>query len=80
MAGSQNNTVGSVTAQLPQNLLRPADFPSLPIFQGLRFIGDQVMFCRRADFERCGGFRQRPSILGRATCVLSWCGGGEFAW
>lgn len=48
-------------------LFRPRKF----FTQGLRLLfGDQVMFCRRADFERCGGFDPKMPILEEADlCV-----------
>ncbi len=47
-------------------LFRPAKF-----FKGLRLLfGDQVMFCRRADFECCGGFDPKLPIMEEADLCL----------
>lgn len=47
-------------------LFRPRQF-----FNGLRLLfGDQVMFCRRQDFARCGGFDSTLEIMEEADlCV-----------
>jgi rSAM/selenodomain-associated transferase 2 len=40
-------------------------------FKGLRLLfGDQVMFCRRADFLRCGGFDPSLPIMEEADLCL----------
>lgn len=40
-------------------------------FRGLRLLfGDQVMFCRRADFWDCGGFNSKLPILEEADLCL----------
>lgn len=45
--------------------------PRLFFTRGLRVLfGDQVIFCRRQDFERCGGFDSSLSIMEEADfCV-----------
>ena len=41
-------------------LFRPYDF----FVKGLRLLfGDQVIFCRKADFEKCGGFDETLPIM-----------------
>ena len=40
-------------------------------FKGLRVLfGDQVIFCRRSDFENCGGFDERLPIMEDADICL----------
>ena len=40
--------------------------------KGLRILfGDQVMFCRRGDFEDCGGFDERLPIMEDADLCIS---------
>lgn len=47
-------------------LFRPGKF-----FKGLRLLfGDQVMFCRRADFDQCGGFDPQLPIMEEADLCL----------
>lgn len=41
------------------------------LFRGLRLLfGDQVMFCRRADYQRCGGFDPAMEIMEEADLCL----------
>ncbi|MDX2217114.1 MAG: TIGR04283 family arsenosugar biosynthesis glycosyltransferase [Oculatellaceae cyanobacterium bins.114] len=45
--------------------------PHLFLFKGLRLLfGDQVMFCRRQDFWRCGGFDATLPIMEEADLCL----------
>jgi rSAM/selenodomain-associated transferase 2 len=45
--------------------------PYLFFFKGLRLLfGDQVMFCRRADFWQCGGFEPNLPIMEDAHLCL----------
>jgi rSAM/selenodomain-associated transferase 2 len=47
-------------------LFRPGKF-----FKGLRLLfGDQVMFCRRSQFEQCGGFDPKMSVMEEADLCL----------
>lgn len=48
--------------------------PYLFFARGLRLLfGDQVMFCRRADFAACGGFDPSQPILEEADLCLKLC-------
>lgn len=48
-------------------LFKPYGF----FFRGLRLLfGDQVMFCRKRDFEQCGGFDEKLPIMEDADLCL----------
>jgi len=48
--------------------------PHLYFRHGLRLLfGDQVMFCRRADFVACGGFDPKLPIMEEADLCLKLC-------
>jgi rSAM/selenodomain-associated transferase 2 len=48
--------------------------PHLFFGRGLRLLfGDQVMFCRRADFFACGGFDPALAIMEEADLCLKLC-------
>lgn len=48
--------------------------PHLYLFNGLRLLfGDQVMFCRKADFWACGGFDATLAIMEEADLCLKLC-------
>ena len=52
--------------------------PHLFFFRGLRLLfGDQVMFCRRADFLACGGFDPALPIMEEADLCLKLCRRGS---
>lgn len=52
--------------------------PHLFFFRGLRLLfGDQVMFCRRADFLSCGGFDPALPIMEEADLCLKLCRRGQ---
>lgn len=52
--------------------------PHLFFRNGLRLLfGDQVMFCRRDDFLRCGGFDPTLEIMEEADLCLKLCRFGE---
>jgi len=52
--------------------------PHLFFGKGLRLLfGDQVMFCRREDFLRCGGFDPTLEIMEEADLCLKLCRLGE---
>lgn len=54
-------------------LFRPASF-----FKGCRLLfGDQVMICRRADFESVGGFDPDQAIMEEADLCLRMVRGGH---
>lgn len=49
----------------------PLLFKPQRFFQGLRLLfGDQVIFCRRADFLQCGGFHPELLIMEEADLCL----------
>jgi rSAM/selenodomain-associated transferase 2 len=48
--------------------------PHLFFTRGLRLLfGDQVMFCRHQDFQRCGGFDPQSPIMEEADLCLKLC-------
>jgi len=48
--------------------------PHLFFRRGLRLLfGDQVMFCHRTDFHRCGGFNPELPIMEEADLCLKLC-------
>ncbi|MBE9110988.1 TIGR04283 family arsenosugar biosynthesis glycosyltransferase [Nodosilinea sp. LEGE 07298] len=52
--------------------------PHLFFTRGLRLLfGDQVMFCRRADFLACGGFDPALPIMEEADLCLKLCRRGH---
>ncbi|HEY9761718.1 MAG TPA: glycosyltransferase, partial [Trichocoleus sp.] len=52
--------------------------PYLFLSKGLRLLfGDQVMFCRQADFQACGGFDPDQTILEEADLCLKLCRRGR---
>ncbi|MGB5972995.1 MAG: TIGR04283 family arsenosugar biosynthesis glycosyltransferase, partial [Nodosilinea sp.] len=52
--------------------------PHLFFARGLRLLfGDQVMFCRRADFLACGGFDPALPIMEEADLCLKLCRRGR---
>jgi len=52
--------------------------PHLFFWRGLRLLfGDQVMFCRRADFWACGGFNPALTIMEEADLCLKLCRRGR---
>ncbi|PSN10451.1 glycosyltransferase [filamentous cyanobacterium CCT1] len=52
--------------------------PHLFFARGLRLLfGDQVMFCRRADFIACGGFDPALPIMEEADLCLKLCRRGR---
>lgn len=52
--------------------------PHLFFGKGLRLLfGDQVIFCRREDFLRCGGFDPNLEIMEEADLCLKLCRLGE---
>ncbi|WOD39412.1 TIGR04283 family arsenosugar biosynthesis glycosyltransferase [Nodosilinea sp. E11] len=52
--------------------------PHLFFARGLRLLfGDQVMFCRRADFFACGGFDPALPIMEEADLCLKLCRRGR---
>lgn len=48
--------------------------PHLFLGKGLRLLfGDQAMFCRKVDFQHCGGFNDQLSIMEDADLCLKLC-------
>ncbi|MGF1478085.1 MAG: TIGR04283 family arsenosugar biosynthesis glycosyltransferase [Cyanophyceae cyanobacterium] len=57
MAGPQTTRWGVVLHHFLKTYYAPLLFRPHLFFRGLRILfGDQVIFCRRADFWQCGGF------------------------
>lgn len=56
----------------------PLLFRPLSFFKGCRLLfGDQVMICRRADFEAVGGFDETQMIMEEAALCLAMVRGGR---
>ena len=64
MAGAQTTRWGISLHNYLKTYYAPLLFKPHLFFQGLRLLfGDQVMFCRRADFWACGGFNEALPIM-----------------
>lgn len=64
MAGSQTTRWGVSLHNYLKTYYAPLIFRPHLFFKGLRLLfGDQVMFCRRADFWDCGGFDSALPIM-----------------
>jgi rSAM/selenodomain-associated transferase 2 len=72
MAGTETTRWGISLHNYLKTYYAPLLFrPYLFWFKGLRLLfGDQVMFCRRADFLRCGGFDPALPIMEEADLCL----------
>lgn len=64
MAGTQTTRWGISLHNYLKTYYAPLLFRPHLFFRGLRLLfGDQVMFCRRADFWECGGFDETLPIM-----------------
>ena len=64
MAGAQTTRWGISLHNYLKTYYAPLLFKPHLFFRGLRLLfGDQVMFCRRADFGECGGFDEALPIM-----------------
>ncbi|MGE5657122.1 MAG: TIGR04283 family arsenosugar biosynthesis glycosyltransferase [Actinomycetota bacterium] len=64
MTGPQTTRWGISLHNYLKTYYAPLLFKPHLFFKGLRLLfGDQVMFCRRADFEDCGGFNEAFPIM-----------------
>ncbi len=71
MAGSQTTRWGISLHNYLKTYYAPLLFRPHLFFKGLRLLfGDQVMFCRRADFFACGGFDATLPIMEEADLCL----------
>lgn len=71
MAGSQTTRWGVSLHNYLKTYYAPLIFRPHLFFKGLRLLfGDQVMFCRRADFWKCGGFNSALPIMEEADLCL----------
>jgi rSAM/selenodomain-associated transferase 2 len=71
MAGSQTTRWGVSLHNYLKTYYAPLIFRPHLFFKGLRLLfGDQVMFCRRADFWECGGFDSALPILEEGDLCL----------
>jgi len=71
MAGSQTTRWGVSLHNYLKTYYAPLLFRPHLFFKGLRLLfGDQVIFCRRADFYACGGFDNNLPILEEADLCL----------
>lgn len=70
MAGSQTTRWGVSLHNYLKTYYAPLLFRPHLFFKGLRLLfGDQVMFCRRADFWDCGGFDDIPILEEADLCL-----------
>ena len=71
MAGSHSTRWGVSLHNYLKTYYAPLIFRPHLFFKGLRLLfGDQVMFCRRADFWACGGFNTALPIMEEADLCL----------
>ncbi len=71
MAGFETTRWGVSLHNYLKTYYAPLIFRPHLFFKGLRLLfGDQVMFCRRADFWGCGGFNDALPILEEADLCL----------
>ncbi len=71
MTGFQTTRWGVSLHNYLKTYYAPLIFRPHLFFKGLRLLfGDQVMFCRRADFWECGGFDEALPILEEADLCL----------
>ena len=72
MKGSKTTRWGTSLHNYLKTYYAPFLFrPYLFFFKGLRLLfGDQVMFCRRSDFWKCGGFDSNLPIMEDADLCL----------
>ncbi|HIK46919.1 MAG TPA: TIGR04283 family arsenosugar biosynthesis glycosyltransferase [Leptolyngbyaceae cyanobacterium M65_K2018_010] len=75
MAGPRTTRWGVTLHNTLKTYYAPLLFrPHLFFGQGLRLLfGDQVMFCRRSDFEACGGYDAELPIMEEADLCLKLC-------
>lgn len=70
MAGAQTTRWGVSLHNYLKTYYAPLLFRPHLFFRGLRLLfGDQVMFCRRADFWACGGFDNLPILEEADLCL-----------
>ena len=70
MAGFQTTRWGVSLHNYLKTYYAPLIFRPLLFFKGLRLLfGDQVMFCRHADFWDCGGFNDVPILEEADLCL-----------
>ncbi|WP_035994417.1 TIGR04283 family arsenosugar biosynthesis glycosyltransferase [Leptolyngbya sp. KIOST-1] len=79
MAGAETTRWGISLHNAVKTYYAPLLFrPHLFFGRGLRLLfGDQVMFCRRADFHACGGFDPAMPIMEEADLCLKLCRRGR---
>lgn len=71
MTGSHSTRWGVSLHNYLKTYYAPLIFRPHLFFKGLRLLfGDQVMFCRRADFWACGGFNAAMPIMEEADLCL----------
>ncbi|MBW4604172.1 MAG: TIGR04283 family arsenosugar biosynthesis glycosyltransferase [Calothrix sp. FI2-JRJ7] len=64
MTGTQTTRWGISLHNYLKTYYAPLIFRPYSFFKGLRLLfGDQVMFCRRQDFLKCGGFNEALPIM-----------------
>lgn len=71
MAGSRQTRWSTTFHNAIKTYYAALIFRPLKFFKGLRILfGDQVMFCRKSDFEACGGFDSSLPIMEDADLCL----------
>jgi len=71
MTGAHTTRWGVSLHNYLKTYYAPLIFRPHLFFKGLRLLfGDQVMFCRRSDFEDCGGFDAAMPIMEEADLCL----------
>jgi rSAM/selenodomain-associated transferase 2 len=71
MAGTETTRWGISLHNYLKTYYAPLLFRPHRYFKGLRLLfGDQVMFCRRSDFQDCGGFDPTLPIMEEADLCL----------
>lgn len=71
MAGAQTTRWSVSLHNYLKTYYAPLLFRPYLFFKGLRLLfGDQVMFCRRSDFQACGGFDPALPIMEEADLCL----------
>lgn len=71
MAGSSQTRWSTTLHNAVKTYYAALIFRPFQFFKGLRILfGDQVMFCRKSDFETCGGFDSSLPIMEDADLCL----------
>ena len=81
MGNSETTRWGISLHNYLKTFYAPLIFRPHLFFKGLRILfGDQVIFCRRTDFWKVGGFDTNQPIMEDADLCLKLIKYGEFIW